>query len=97
MDYLPTGLQRNAVAFAKGACVDLGMMTVKAVASYGPGTQAARWHPPGRGNNYFVNVKNQRLFIAGTIKAVPELRALRDIDVAVLPLYPPLGRKVRSM
>ena len=36
-----------------------------------------------------MTVDGQRLYIAGSSEAIPEMLALRDIYLAVLPLYPP--------
>lgn len=53
------------------------------------GREAAQWHPRGRCNNYLVTVIGQRVLFAGSTEAVPKMLALRDFDLALLPLYPP--------
>ena len=89
MERLPGGLRDKAIALADGESADMGQITVQAVAAYGLGGQAAQWHPRGRGNSYLVTVEDRKVLVAGSTEAVPEMLALRDIDLAVLPLYPP--------
>ncbi|WP_118134440.1 MBL fold metallo-hydrolase [Oceanicella sp. SM1341] len=89
MERLPAALRDRAISLPNGDSAELGRFTVEAVAAYGLGGQAAQWHPQGRGNSYLVSLEGQRLFIAGSTEAVPEMLELRDVDLALLPLYPP--------
>lgn len=89
MERLPDALRDRAVSLPNGESATLGDIGIEAVAAYGLGSAAAQWHPQGRGNSYLVTVGGQRLFIAGSTEAVPEMLALRDLDLMLLPLYPP--------
>lgn len=89
MERLPESLKGRAISLASGTSARFGAVRVDAIASYGLGGQAARWHPRGRGNAYVVTVDGQRLYIGGSTEAVPEMMEIRDIDIAFLPLYPP--------
>ena len=89
MAQLPEPLRGHAIVLANGERTDLGAVEVEAIPSYGLGGAAEQWHPRGRGNGYIVTVNGQRLYIAGSSEAIPEMLALRDIYLAVLPLYPP--------
>lgn len=89
MERLPESLRGSAVSLANGQSMELGAIRIEAIPSYGLSGQAERWHPRGRGNAYVVTVDGQRLYIGGSTEAVPEMLALRDIDIAFLPLYPP--------
>ena len=40
------------------------------------------YHDKGRGNGYVLNVGGRRLYFSGDTEAVPEMKALKDIDVA---------------
>ncbi|MGE7991109.1 MBL fold metallo-hydrolase [Pseudomonas sp. NPDC089554] len=89
MERLPDSLKGSTVSLANGQSTELGGFRVEALPSYGLDGQAERWHPRGRGNAYLVTVDGQRLYIGGSTEAVPEMLALRNIDIAFLPLYPP--------
>ncbi|HTU01046.1 MAG TPA: MBL fold metallo-hydrolase [Candidatus Sulfotelmatobacter sp.] len=47
------------------------------------------YHPKGRGNGYILTLGGTRLYIAGDTENTPEMKALRDIDIAFLPMNLP--------
>ena len=40
------------------------------------------YHDKGRGNGYILTLGGKRLYIAGDTECIPEMKALRNIDVA---------------
>ena len=48
-----------------------------------------QFHPKGRDNGYVLNLGGQRVYIAGDTEGTPELRALRNIDIAFIPMILP--------
>jgi L-ascorbate metabolism protein UlaG (beta-lactamase superfamily) len=46
-------------------------------------------HPKGIGNGYILTFGDKRVYIAGDTENTPEMKALRDIDVAFLPMNLP--------
>ena len=49
-------------------------------------------HPKGEANGYVITLGGRRIFFAGVTECVPEIQALRDIDVAFVPMNLPLDR-----
>lgn len=47
------------------------------------------FHPPGEGNGYVVTFGDRRVYVAGDTEDTPEMRALRSVDVAFLPMNLP--------
>jgi L-ascorbate metabolism protein UlaG (beta-lactamase superfamily) len=47
------------------------------------------FHPRGAGNGYVVTFGDLRVYVAGDTEDVPEMRDLRDIDIAFLPMNLP--------
>lgn len=47
------------------------------------------FHPKGVGNGYVVTLGGLRLYIAGDTENIPEMRRLRNIDIAFLPMNLP--------
>lgn len=47
------------------------------------------FHPKGNGNGYVLIFGDKRVFIAGDTENVPEIKALKNIDVAFLPMNQP--------
>ncbi|MDF3125215.1 MBL fold metallo-hydrolase [Rheinheimera sp. 1928-s] len=96
MQQLPASLKSQAVALANGEMAELGNIRVEAIPAYGLRGQSARWHPFGRGNGYVLTVDGQRLYIAGSTEATPEVLQLQNINIAFLPLYPPYAMGVND-
>lgn len=47
------------------------------------------FHPKGNGNGYVVTFGDKRVYIAGDTEDIPEMSALKSIDVAFLPMNLP--------
>jgi L-ascorbate metabolism protein UlaG (beta-lactamase superfamily) len=47
------------------------------------------YHEKGRGNGYVLTFGGLRFYIAGDTEGIPEMRALKDIDVAFVPMNIP--------
>ncbi|MHB9028173.1 MAG: MBL fold metallo-hydrolase [Candidatus Latescibacterota bacterium] len=47
------------------------------------------FHPKGAGNGYIVTFSDKRVYVAGDTENTPEMKALRDIDIAFLPMNLP--------
>lgn len=65
---------------------------VEAVAAYNIRHERAPgkpFHPKGEGNGYVITLGGLRVYVAGDTEDTPEMRALRGIDVAFLPMNLP--------
>ena len=47
------------------------------------------FHPRGEGNGYVLSFADKQIYIAGDTENTPEMKALRGIDVAFLPMNLP--------
>jgi len=47
------------------------------------------YHPKGMGNGYILTFGDQRVYVAGDTENIPEMKALRGIDCAFLPMNVP--------
>jgi len=47
------------------------------------------YHPKGAGNGYVIRFADKRVYVAGDTENTPEMKALRDIDAAFLPVNLP--------
>ena len=47
------------------------------------------YHPKGEGNGYIITFGGKRVYIAGDTENTPEMKALKNIDVAFLPMNLP--------
>ena len=47
------------------------------------------FHPRGVGNGYLLDFGDTRLYVAGDTENIPEMAALKDVDIAFLPMNLP--------
>jgi len=47
------------------------------------------YHPEGRGNGYVVTFGDKRVYVAGDTENTPEMKKLKNIDIAFLPMNVP--------
>ena len=85
----------DGVVLENGATRRFGDVTVEAIAAYDllPGEP---FHAKGIANGYVLTLGGRRVLFAGVTECVPEIAALRDIDVAFLPMNLPNGRMTPS-
>jgi L-ascorbate metabolism protein UlaG (beta-lactamase superfamily) len=47
------------------------------------------FHPKGVGNGYVITFGDKRVYVAGDTENIPEMKALKNIDIAFLPMNLP--------
>ena len=82
----------QAKALANGETTNWHKWKITAVAMYNinhnqPSGQP--YHDKGRGNGYVLNYGGKNFYFAGDTEGVPEMRALKNIDVAFIPMNLP--------
>jgi L-ascorbate metabolism protein UlaG (beta-lactamase superfamily) len=59
------------------------------------------FHPKGNGNGYVIGFGDKRVYVAGDTEPIPEMKALKGVDVAFLPVNLPytmdLGMAVEAV
>jgi L-ascorbate metabolism protein UlaG (beta-lactamase superfamily) len=81
-DKLPENLKAKAVVVANGQTIVQKDISITAIPMYNlPETPESR-HPKGRGNGYVLTFGNKKLYLSGDTSGIPEMRALKDIDIA---------------
>jgi L-ascorbate metabolism protein UlaG (beta-lactamase superfamily) len=73
----------NATVMKNGETKTVTGMKIEAVSAYNA------HHPKGNGNGYVLTFGDKRVYVAGDTENVPELKALKNIDVAFLPMSVP--------
>ena len=64
-------------------------LKVEAVPAYNSTAGRERFHPKGRDNGFVLDIDGLRVYIAGDTEDVPEMKNLRNIDIAFLPCNQP--------
>ena len=63
--------------------------TIDAVPAYNYTEGHTQFHPKGRDNGYILTIDGLRIYIAGDTEDIPEMSAVKDIDIAFLPCNQP--------
>ena len=86
------GKVQGGIVMKNGDVKSVGGIRVEAVPAYNlvhmrsPGTP---FHPKGNGNGYVISFADKRVYVAGDTENTPEMKGLRNIDVAFLPMNLP--------
>ena len=82
----------NATVMANGESKAVAGVQIDAVPMYnlqrGPAA-GQLFHTKGRGNGYVITLGDKRIYFSGDTECVPEMRALKNIDVAFLTMNLP--------
>jgi L-ascorbate metabolism protein UlaG (beta-lactamase superfamily) len=86
------GRVEGAKVMGNGETITVSGLQVEAVPAYNlvhkrPGGDP--FHPKGSGNGYVVTFGDVRVYVAGDTENTPEMKALKDVDVAFLPMNLP--------
>jgi len=83
---------QNAIAIKNGETKDVDGIAIEAVPMYnlqrGP-SPGQLFHDKGRGNGYVLTLGGKRVYIAGDTECIPEMKTLKNIDVAFVPMNLP--------
>jgi L-ascorbate metabolism protein UlaG (beta-lactamase superfamily) len=74
-----------------GDTLSFGTIRVDAIAAYDI-TPGEPYHPKGEANGYILTLGGKRIYLAGVTECVPEIRALRNVDITFFPINLPLDR-----
>ena len=81
----------DGIVLENGGKTTAAGIAIESIAAYDikPGPPE---HPKGDANGYVMSIGGKRIYFAGVTECVPEVRALKNIDVAFMPMNIPVGR-----
>ncbi len=71
-------------------------VTITAIPAYNIRPEALQYHPKGRDNGYVLTGGDCSVYIAGDTEDTPEMRALRNIHIAFIPMNLPYTMSVEK-
>jgi len=86
----------NVILLANGETKEVMGLTMTGVPMYNLPEEEQSRHTKGRGNGYVVNLGGKRIYISGDTEDIPEMRALKDIDVAFVCMNQPYTMTVAA-
>ena len=87
-----SGRITNCVVMKNEDVETIDGLSIEAVPAYNiihMRSEGAPFHPRGDGNGYIVTFGNTRVYVASDTENIPEMKTLRDIDIAFLPMNLP--------
>ena len=82
----------NGIVMKNGETRTLHELKIEAIPAYNilhKRTDGEPFHPRGNGNGYIVTFGDKRVYIAGDTENIPEMKSLKNIDIAFLPMNLP--------
>lgn len=93
-DQLPDNLKSKTVVLNNGSTTEQLGISITALPMYNlPESEDSR-HPKGRGNGYVLTLGGKRVYISGDTEDIPEMRALKNIDIAFVCMNQPFTMQV---
>jgi L-ascorbate metabolism protein UlaG (beta-lactamase superfamily) len=71
-------------------------ISIRAIPMYNLPESATAMHTKGRGNGYVLTIGGKNIYISGDTQGIPEMRALKNIDVAFVCMNLPYTMDVKE-
>jgi L-ascorbate metabolism protein UlaG (beta-lactamase superfamily) len=93
---LPEALQQVTQILANGEDTNALGARIEALPMYNLTAERLRYHTKGRGNGYVLTMGGKRVYVAGDTEGTPEMLALKNIDIAFIPMNLPYTMSVEQ-
>jgi len=95
-DKLPAADKGHVVILKNGDKTTQSGITIEAIPMYNLPESATAMHTKGRGNGYVLTIGGKRIYISGDTQGIPEMRSLKNIDIAFVCMNLPYTMDVKE-
>ncbi|GAB3931419.1 MBL fold metallo-hydrolase [Mucilaginibacter myungsuensis] len=95
-DKLPATTDKTKLVILKNGETKKGTVDVTAIPMYNIPESPTAFHTKGRGNGYVLNIGGKNIYISGDTMDIPEMRSLKNIDVAFVCMNLPYTMDVKT-
>lgn len=95
-DKMTADLAARAQVIGNTETTSFGEIGIEAIAAYNTTQDRLQFHPQGRDNGYVLNIGDTRVYLSGDTEDVAEMRALENIDVALLCMNLPFTMDIQA-
>ncbi|MBS1563853.1 MAG: MBL fold metallo-hydrolase [Bacteroidetes bacterium] len=95
-DKLPAADKEKLVVLKNGDNSTQSGVAISAIPMYNLPESATAMHPKGRGNGYVLGIGGRQVYISGDTQGIPEMRSLKNIDVAFVCMNLPYTMDVKE-
>ena len=86
VDQIPKSAKINSLVINNGETKNMNVsgtdINIEAIPMYNLREEALKFHTKGRGNGYVLTLGDKRVYISGDTEDIPEMRNLKNIDMA---------------
>jgi L-ascorbate metabolism protein UlaG (beta-lactamase superfamily) len=82
---------------ANGNNLAINGIKITALPAYNTTPGREKFHPRGRDNGYLLDFGGKRIYVAGDTEDIPEMKDIRDVDIAFLPMNQPYTMTPRQL
>ena len=95
-DKLPAADKEKLVVLKNGDNTMQSGISISAIPMYNLPESPTAMHTKGRGNGYVLGIGGKNIYISGDTQGIPEMRALKNIDVAFVCMNLPYTMDVKE-
>jgi len=96
VDKLPASLKDHAKTLDAGNQTSFRSIQIEAVPAYNLTPERQRFHSKGRGVGFVLTLGGKRVYLSGDTEDIPEMRSLKNIDVAFVCMNLPYTMTVKQ-
>jgi L-ascorbate metabolism protein UlaG (beta-lactamase superfamily) len=89
-------MQSQTTIINNGDVLEVLGIKIEALPMYNLRKEALDFHTKGRGNGYVLSIGDKRVYFSGDTEDIPEMRALKNIDMAFVTMNLPYTMTVTS-
>jgi L-ascorbate metabolism protein UlaG (beta-lactamase superfamily) len=95
-DKLPAEWKEKVIVLNNGKATEQGGISIGAIPMYNMPNDSTARHTKGRGNGYVISLGQKKFYISGDTEDIPEMRSLKNIDVAFVCMNLPYTMSVEQ-
>ena len=95
-DKLPENLKKMTKVLENGKTITESGIKIEAIPMYNLPEDPSAMHTKGRGNGYVLTFGDKRVYVSGDTEDIPEMRKLKNIDVAFVCMNLPYTMDVKQ-
>ena len=95
-DKLPESDKAHLIILKNGDQQVVSGISIQAIPMYNLPESATAMHTKGRGNGYVLSLGGKNIYISGDTQGIPEMRSLKNIDIAFVCMNLPYTMDVKE-
>ncbi len=95
-DKLPEADKAHLIVLKNGDQKVVSGISIRAIPMYNLPESPTAMHTKGRGNGYVLGIGGKNIYISGDTQGIPEMRSLKNIDVAFICMNLPYTMDVKE-